>query len=92
MLRSLSDPDKQEVLHLLDSIERTFSPYWSRYPPYQLLESRMKNLREILAQKPTKEDRGHCYSVYTFSIMWNLYITFYFVLMKPSKLQKNIMS
>lgn len=57
MLRALSDSDKQEVLHLLDSIEKTFSPYWNRYPPYILLQTRMKKLREILAQKPTKEDK-----------------------------------
>lgn len=57
MLRALSDSDKQEVLHLLDSIEKTFSPYWNRYPPYQLLQARMTKLREILAQKPSKEDK-----------------------------------
>lgn len=57
MLRALSDSDKKEVLHLLDSIETTFSPYWNRYPPYQLLQTRMTNLRKILAQKPTKEDK-----------------------------------
>lgn len=57
LLRSLSDSDKKEILHLLESIETTFSPYWDLYPPFQLLKSRMQKLREILAQKPTEEDK-----------------------------------
>lgn len=76
MLRALSDSDKQEVLHLLDSIEKTFSPYWNRYPPYQLLQARMTKLREILAQKPSKEDKGHCCSIYVRHHV-DLYSTFY---------------
>ncbi|ESO10102.1 hypothetical protein HELRODRAFT_73191, partial [Helobdella robusta] len=51
MLKNLSKKEKNEILHLLKSIEETFSRYWKSYKLYVALESRMEHLKKILIQR-----------------------------------------
>ena len=58
MLRALSAADKQALLALFESIERTFSPFWDEYPPFKQLRGRMEATRGVLAQGPALDPKG----------------------------------
>ena len=78
MLKALADVDKKDILHLLDSIEKTFSPYWDQYPPYQTLKSRMENTREILKLSSSSNQNGkgsyrNYNSLIASSIIWKIW-------------------
>ena len=58
MLRNLADGDKKDLLELLAAIEKTFSLYWKRYPPYHKLQDRCTALDTILNDKSTNNHSG----------------------------------
>lgn len=69
MLAGLPPSDKKDISDLLASITTTFCHYWSNYPPYQTLQTRMQTLTNILKLTPdpnyTSGENGHLLVIQT---------------------------